>query len=84
VPRLAEAQASLECKLFRSQPLGANTLYIGEVVMFHVADHLLGPRLHINKFAPIGRLGSPSIYCRTTDRFEVPRIDYAQWQKNLT
>ena len=83
-PRLAEAQASLECKLFRSQPLGANTLYIGEVVMFHVADHLLGPRLHINNFAPIGRLGSPSIYCRTTDRFEVPRIDYAQWQKNLT
>ena len=80
-PRLVEAQASLECKLFHSQPLGANTLYIGEVVMFHVADHLLGPRLHINNFSPIGRLGSPSIYCRTTDRFEFSRIDYAQWQK---
>ena len=80
-PRLVEAKASLECKLFHSQPLGANTLYIGEVVMFHVADHLLGPRLHINNFSPIGRLGSPSIYCRTTDRFEVSRIDYAQWQK---
>jgi flavin reductase (DIM6/NTAB) family NADH-FMN oxidoreductase RutF len=81
-PRLAQSQASLECKLFKSQPLGANTLFIGEVVMFHVADHLLGPRLHINNFAPIGRLGSPSIYCRTTDRFEVPRITYAQWQKD--
>jgi flavin reductase (DIM6/NTAB) family NADH-FMN oxidoreductase RutF len=80
-PRLAEAQASLECKLFQSQPLGANTLYIGEVVMFHVADHLLGPRLHINNFAPIGRLGSPSMYCRTTDRIELTRVTYAQWQK---
>ena len=79
VPRVAEAQASLECKLFSAQSLGANTLFIGEVVMFHVADHLIGPHLHINNFAPIGRLGSPSVYCRTTDRFDVARITYAQW-----
>jgi flavin reductase (DIM6/NTAB) family NADH-FMN oxidoreductase RutF len=78
-PRLAESQASLECKLHSSQSLGANTLVIGEVVMFHVADHLVGPRLHINNFAPIGRLGSPSVYCRTSDRFDVARISYAQW-----
>jgi len=77
-PRLAAAQASLECTLFQSHPLGANTLYIGEVVMFHVADRLLGPRFHINNFAPIGRLGSPSVYCRTTDRFELPRLSYAE------
>jgi len=81
-PRLALAQASLECKLHSTHALGANTLFIGEVVMFHIADHLLGPRLHINNFAPIGRLGSPSTYCRTTDRFEVPRVTYAQWQKD--
>lgn len=81
-PRVEEAQASLECKLFSAQPLGANTLFIGEVVMFHVADHLIGPRLHINNFAPIGRLGSPSVYCRTTDRFDVARLTYAQWLSN--
>ena len=81
-PRLSQAQASLECTLFKSEPIGANTLFIGEVVMFHVADHLLGPRMHINNFAPIGRLGSPSVYCRTTDRFDVPRIIYEQWQKD--
>jgi flavin reductase (DIM6/NTAB) family NADH-FMN oxidoreductase RutF len=81
-PRLAQAQASLECRLYKSEPIGANTLFIGEVVMFHVADHLLGPRMHINNFAPIGRLGSPSVYCRTTDRFDVPRIIYEQWQKD--
>jgi hypothetical protein len=48
--------------------------------MFHVADALLGARLHIQNFAPIGRLGSPSVYCRTTDRFELARITYAEWQ----
>jgi len=42
VPRVAEAEAALECQLHSSQPLGAYTLIIGEVVMFHVADHLLG------------------------------------------
>jgi flavin reductase (DIM6/NTAB) family NADH-FMN oxidoreductase RutF len=82
VPRIAEAQVSLECRLFSSQALGANTLIIGEVVMFHVADNLIDQHLHINNFAPIGRLGSPSVYCRTTDRFDVARITYAQWIGN--
>lgn len=81
-PRVNEAKASLECRLHSFQQLGSNTLFIGEVVMFHVEDHLMGPRLHINNFAPIGRLGSPSVYCRTTDRFDVARISYAQWQKD--
>ena len=83
-PRLAESQASMECKLHSSQQLGKNTLIIGEVVMFHVADHLMGPRMHVNGFAPIGRLGSPSVYCRSTDRFDVPRISYAEWLRNKT
>lgn len=81
-PRVAEAQASLECKLFSAQPLGAYTLFIGEVVMFHVADHLIDARLRINHFEPIGRMGSPSVYCRTTDRFDIPRVSYAQWLHN--
>lgn len=84
VPRLADAQVSLECTLFQAQPIGANTLFIGEVVMIHVADHLVGPRMHINGFAPIGRLGSPSVYCRTTDRFDLPRLTYAGWKKDRT
>ncbi len=77
VPRLAEAQVSLECRLFKSQALGSNTLYIGEVVMFHLADHLIGERLHVNNFAPIGRMGAPSAYCRTRDRFHLPLVSYA-------
>jgi flavin reductase (DIM6/NTAB) family NADH-FMN oxidoreductase RutF len=81
-PRVAESQASLECRLFHAMPLGQNTLIIGEVVMFHVADQLIDPdRLYIKGFAPIGRLGSPAAYCRTEDRFDVPRISYEQWMK---
>ena len=78
-PRVAAAQASLECKLFQTLPLGANTLFIGEVVMFHVSEQLVGDRRHINDFEPIGRLGSPSVYCRTADRFEIQRTTYQQW-----
>jgi flavin reductase (DIM6/NTAB) family NADH-FMN oxidoreductase RutF len=63
------------------QSLGSNTLIIGEVVMFHVAEDLLGPNLHINHFAPLGRMGSPSVYCRTSDRFDITRVTYAQWKK---
>jgi flavin reductase (DIM6/NTAB) family NADH-FMN oxidoreductase RutF len=81
-PRLKAAQASLECKLHQSLPLGGNTLVIGQIVMFHIADRLMGPRMHVNDFAPVGRLGSPSMYCRTTDRFELPRISYSQWRKD--
>jgi flavin reductase (DIM6/NTAB) family NADH-FMN oxidoreductase RutF len=77
-PRLAEAQVSLECRLAQSVPIGSNTLFIAQIVMFHVADPLLGPRLHIENFAPVGRLGSPSLYCRTTDRFELARLTRAE------
>ena len=78
-PRLVESPVSLECRLHTTLDVGSNKLLIGEVVMFHVADQLVGERLHINGFAPIGRLGSPSGYCRTTDRFELPRISYQQY-----
>jgi flavin reductase (DIM6/NTAB) family NADH-FMN oxidoreductase RutF len=79
-PRLAEALVSMECTLHRALPLGTNTLFIGQVVMFHVADHLVDARLRVHGFAPIGRLGSPSVYCRTTDRFDRSRIGYEEWQ----
>ncbi len=81
-PRVAESQASMECKLHSSQQLGPNTLFIGEVVMFHVADHLIAPSLRVSNFSPIGRMGSPSVYCRTVDRFDVSRLSYGQWLKS--
>ena len=81
-PRVAESQASMECKLHSTQQLNKNTLIVGEVVMFHVADKLMGPRMYVKNFEPIGRMGSPSVYCRTTDRFDVARISYAEWLRH--
>jgi flavin reductase (DIM6/NTAB) family NADH-FMN oxidoreductase RutF len=78
-PYVARSQASMECKLHSEQALGDYTIFIGEVVMFHVVDHLMGERMHVNGFAPIGRLGSPSYYCRTTDRFNLARTTHAKW-----
>ncbi len=83
VPRVAEARAALECKLHQQIRLGENTLTVGQVVGFYVADDLIGDRLHINGFAPVGRLGTPSMYCRTTDRFDLPRMSYAQWRSRV-
>jgi flavin reductase (DIM6/NTAB) family NADH-FMN oxidoreductase RutF len=80
-PRLKEAQVSLECRLVQALALGSNTLFIGEILMFHVADELMGPRFHVQGFAPVGRLGSPSMYCRTSDRFELSRMSYSDWAK---
>jgi flavin reductase (DIM6/NTAB) family NADH-FMN oxidoreductase RutF len=78
VPRIAQARASLECKLFSHQKLGTYTLVIGEILMFHIDDALVGPNNHIQGFSPVARMGSPSTYCRTTDCFDVPRFTYAQ------
>ncbi len=80
VPRVAESLVSFECVLRAQLAVGSNTLFVGEVVMMHVADQLLGERFHINGFAPIGRMGSPSTYCRTTDRFELSRMTYRQFR----
>lgn len=82
VPRVAESPVNLECRLHTSLALGVNTLLVGAVVMLHVADHLIdSAKLHIHDFTPIGRMGSPSTYCRTNDRFELPRLSYEQVMK---
>jgi flavin reductase (DIM6/NTAB) family NADH-FMN oxidoreductase RutF len=78
VPRVAEAQVSLECVLHKIERIGTNNLVIGEVLALHTTDGLVDERLRVHGFHPIGRLGAPSGYTRTTDRLELPRVSYAQ------
>lgn len=79
VPRLARSAVSLECRLEQAIALTeTNTLLVNRVLLFHVEDRLVGPGNRINGFAPIARLGVPSLYCRTTDRFPVPRLSYEE------
>ena len=77
-PRVAEARAALECELHEIQRIGANNLIIGRVVSIYLADDLIDDRMQLHRFFPVGRMGSPSWYTRTTDRFEIPRVTYAQ------
>lgn len=83
-PRVAEAQAALECTLHEIHRIGANNIILGRITAIYVADGLVDDRLHLHRFGPIGRLGSPSWYARLTDRFEIPRISYAQHRARET
>lgn len=79
-PRVAASPAALECRLHSTLPIGGYTVIVGEVVMFHVDDALVDAQQHLHGLFPVGRMGSPSWYCRSGDRVEVPRTTYAQWQ----
>jgi flavin reductase (DIM6/NTAB) family NADH-FMN oxidoreductase RutF len=78
VPRVAEARAALECVLQSIQRIGSNNLIIGEVVALHTAEGVVDERMHVHNFTPIARMGTPSWYARSTDRFELPRIKWGE------
>lgn len=77
VPRITEAKVALECTLESYQRIGANNLVIGRILSIYIDDPLIDPtNLHIQNFYPLARLGSPSMYARTTDRLNLPRLTY--------
>ena len=83
-PRLARAPAALECRLFTLMRIGAQReLVIGEVVGAYVRDGLLDPerlRIDYERYRPVGRLCG-DLYCRTGERFALPRRSYAEWRR---
>ena len=78
VPRIAEAPVNVECIVRQIIPVGegplAANLVIGEVVVVHVDDRVLGPagRVDPRKLRTIGRMGGDD-YCRTSDLFPMQR-----------
>lgn len=84
VPRLAESPVSYACNLHKIERIGGNRLVIGTITSATFRPGLVEPdTLHVDTAAwtPIGRMSSPAWYCRTADRFELPRVSYAQWQE---
>jgi flavin reductase (DIM6/NTAB) family NADH-FMN oxidoreductase RutF len=62
VPRIAMTPVQMECKLDQVIVLGrgVNTLFIGEVVAFHLSPEIYdGSRVDSVKMRPIARLGGP-------------------------
>lgn len=78
VPRVADAVATFECRLFREVDLGAspNALVIGEAVTVHLADELrVDPeRYHVDiaSLDPVARLGGMQ-YGLLGEVREIPR-----------
>jgi flavin reductase (DIM6/NTAB) family NADH-FMN oxidoreductase RutF len=75
-PRIGEAPASLECNEWGTLQIGGNRVIIGLVRRVHVRDALIDPqklRIRTEHLHVIGRMASPSWYCRTRDRFEMVR-----------
>lgn len=75
-PRIAQAPASLECREWATLEMGGNRLVIGLVLRLHVREGILDPRsllVQPEAYHPVGRMQVPSGYCRTRDRFDMPR-----------
>lgn len=61
-PRIAASPVQMECRLDQTVTLGRgiNTLFIGEVVAFHLSDAVYdGTRVDSDAMRPIARLGGP-------------------------
>jgi flavin reductase (DIM6/NTAB) family NADH-FMN oxidoreductase RutF len=83
-PRIAEAPVSFECERLVIVEVGVDrAVVLGRVVAIHVADEfVLDPvKCYIDtpKLDLIGRMHGSGWYARTTDRFDMPRIDVADW-----
>lgn len=75
-PRIAVSPVQMECRLDQAITLGrgVNTLYIGEVVAFHLADTVFdGRRVDAEALRPIARLGGPR-YAALGELFDRPML----------
>jgi len=78
-PRVAASPVAFECETLQvmrtapGEPASGN-IVIGRVVHLFLRDDLVDERFHVDpeRLAAIGRMGGLG-YCRTRDRFEMPR-----------
>jgi flavin reductase (DIM6/NTAB) family NADH-FMN oxidoreductase RutF len=74
-PRIAQAPASFECRLFQRIEVGpVRDIVLGEVVHIHARDGMIDPvtkRVSEAVYRPVGRLFGTR-YCTTRQRFELP------------
>jgi flavin reductase (DIM6/NTAB) family NADH-FMN oxidoreductase RutF len=84
-PRIGEAPVSFECRILASLVTGPlQTIVIGRVVCAHIADAFVldAKRCHLDTPALrlIARMHGSGVYARSTDRFEMQRPTWAEWQ----
>jgi flavin reductase (DIM6/NTAB) family NADH-FMN oxidoreductase RutF len=84
-PRIGEAPVSFECRILASLVTGPlQTIVVGRVVCAHVADAFVldARRCHLDTAALrlIARMHGSGVYARSSDRFEMQRPTWAEWQ----
>jgi flavin reductase (DIM6/NTAB) family NADH-FMN oxidoreductase RutF len=84
-PRIAESPVSFECRILASLVTGPlQTIVVGRVVCAHVDDAFVldAERCHIDTPALrlVSRMHGRGVYLRSTDRFEMERPVWAEWQ----
>jgi len=77
-PRVAESHVNMECRLYLSIEFselpGGGNLVIGEVLRFHVDDRIVENfKIDPDQLRAVGRMGGPTGYTRTRDRFDMIR-----------
>ena len=73
-PRIAEAAASLECRVERRIEFGPEReLVIAEILLIHARDGIIDPKTKriSDAYLPVGRLYAGR-YCTTRQRFDLP------------
>ena len=82
VPRLVRSPVSLECREHSTLQIGRNRLILGEVLGVWIGDGFVdAEKLHVatDELQLIGRMGGGGGYLTLGERFEMPRLDYAEW-----
>ncbi len=85
-PRIVESPVAFECeRLVTIDVADDRTIVLGKVVAIHIADDcVLDPvKCYVDtpKLDLIGRMHGRGWYTRTTDRFEMPRIELDGWNR---
>jgi flavin reductase (DIM6/NTAB) family NADH-FMN oxidoreductase RutF len=74
-PRIAEAAASLECRVERRLEFGPEReMVVGEILLVHAREGIIDPatkRISEERYRPVGRLYGTR-YCTTRQRFDLP------------
>jgi len=74
-PRIAEAAACLECRVFQRLEIGPGREFvIGEILLAHAREGVIDPnskRVSETLYRPVGRLFG-NRYCSTRQRFNLP------------
>ena len=77
-PRLALSPVHLECKLATIVEVGRNRVTLGEIMHAHIVDEFYDAGrgyVATDKLDLIGRMHGRGWYARTTDLFEMPRVN---------